>query len=264
MSDHSSTRREVSGERSSKVTAQSAVIASCIVVITALAWTYLVHLSSQKMIMPMSASWTETDFFFTFAMWSVMMIGMMSATAAPVLLLFSAMQKNKSGRALDEKVLLFGVGYLTVWVGFSAVAALAQWALHETALLSPRTATTSSVLGGAVLLLAGAYQLTPAKAACLRQCQGPLGFLMTNWREGAKGALVMGLKHGKYCLGCCWALMCVLFAVGVMNLVWVAALTAFILIEKFGHKGSYIARAGGIAMIAVGILIIGGPNIKPR
>lgn len=232
------------------------VIASCIVLITALAWTYLVHLSSQKMAMPMSASWTATDFFFTFAMWSVMMIGMMSATVAPVLLLFSGMQKNRSGRALDKRVLLFGLGYLIVWVGFSAVAALAQLALHNAAMLSPSMATTSSILGGVVLLLAGAYQLTPAKQACLRECQSPLGFLMTNWREGARGALIMGLKHGKYCLGCCWALMCVLFVVGVMNLAWVAALTAFILIEKFGRSGFYVARLGGVAMMAAGILIM--------
>jgi len=153
-------------------------------------------------------------------------------------------------------VLLFGLGYLIMWVGFSVVAAFAQWGLHEAALLSPKMATTSSVLGGAVLLLAGAYQLTPTKGACLRQCQSPLGFLMTNWREGARGALVMGLKHGKYCLGCCWALMCVLFVVGVMNLAWVAALTAFILIEKFGRSGSYVARLGGVAMIAAGILVM--------
>jgi len=186
----------------------------------------------------------------------VMMIGMMSATAFPVLSLFSSMQKNRTGRALDKTVLLFGLGYLIMWVGFSVVAAFAQWGLHEAALLSPKMATTSSVLGGAVLLLAGAYQLTPTKGACLRQCQSPLGFLMTNWREGARGALVMGLKHGKYCLGCCWALMCVLFVVGVMNLAWVAALTAFILIEKFGRSGSYVARLGGVAMIAAGILVM--------
>jgi predicted metal-binding membrane protein len=232
------------------------VIASCIVVITALAWTYLVHLSSQKMTMPMSASWTGADFFFTFAMWSVMMIGMMSATAFPVLSLFSGMQKNRTGRAPDKTVLLFGVGYLIVWIGFSSVAALAQWALHEAAVLSTGMATTSSVLAGIVLLLAGAYQLTPTKGACLRQCQSPLGFLMTNWREGAKGALAMGLKHGKYCLGCCWALMCVLFVVGVMNLAWVAALTGFILIEKFGRSGFYVARLGGVAMMAAGILVM--------
>ena len=232
------------------------VIASCIVLITALAWTYLVHLSSQKMTMPMSTLWTGADFFFTFAMWSVMMIGMMSAAAFPVLSLFSGMQKNRTGRSVDKTVLLFGVGYLIVWVGFSAVAALAQWVLHDAALLSTRMATTSAVLGGTVLLLAGAYQLTPTKGACLRQCQSPLGFLMTNWREGTKGAFVMGLKHGRYCLGCCWALMCVLFVVGVMNLAWVAALTAFILIEKFGRSGFYVARLGGVAMMAAGILVM--------
>jgi len=232
------------------------VIASCIVFISALAWTYLVHLSSQKMTMPMTTSWTGADFFFTFAMWSVMMIGMMSATAFPVLSLFSSMRKNRTGSALDKTVLLFGLGYLIVWVGFSVVAAFAQWGLHEAALLSPKMATTSSVLGGAGLILEGAYQLTPTKGACLRQCQSPLGFLMTNWREGARGALVMGLKHGKYCLGCCWALMCVLFVVGVMNLAWVVALTAFILIEKFGRSGSYVARLGGVAMIAAGILVM--------
>jgi len=238
------------------ISRDSLVIASCIVFISALAWTYLVHLSSQKMTMPMTTSWTGADFFFTFAMWSVMMIGMMSATAFPVLSLFSSMQKNRTGHALHKTVLLFGLGYLIMWVGFSVVAAFAQWGLHEAALLSPKMATTSSVLGGAVLLLAGAYQLTPTKGACLRQCQSPLGFLMTNWREGARGALVMGLKHGKYCLGCCWALMCVLFVVGVMNLAWVVALTAFILIEKFGRSGSYVARLGGVAMIAAGILVM--------
>lgn len=233
-----------------------AIIASCIIVITALAWMYLIHLSAQNMTMPMVASWSATDYFFTFAMWSVMMVGMMSASAAPVLLLFSGMQKNRGGRTLDGTVLLLGLGYLIVWVGFSAFAALAQLALHNAAVLSPSMATTSSILGGVVLLLAGVYQLTPVKHACLRQCQSPLGFLMSNWREGRKGALVMGLEHGKYCLGCCWALMCVLFVVGVMNLVWVAALMAFILIEKFSRSGVYVARLAGVAMIAAGILVI--------
>jgi predicted metal-binding membrane protein len=232
------------------------VIGSCIVVITVLAWIYLLHLSAQNMTMPMVASWSARDYFFTFAMWSVMMVGMMSATAAPVLLLFSGMLKSRNGRALDEAVILFGVGYLIVWVGFSALAALTQLALHNAAMLSPSMATTSSIFGGVVLLLAGAYQLTPAKRACLRECQSPLGFLMSNWREGPKGALLMGLKHGKYCLGCCWALMCVLFVVGVMNLAWVAALTAFILIEKFGRGGFYVARLSGLAMIAAGILVM--------
>ncbi|MEP6508318.1 MAG: DUF2182 domain-containing protein, partial [Gemmatimonadales bacterium] len=144
--------------------------------------------------------------------------------------------------------------YFIVWGGFSAAAALAQWGLHQGAWLSSGMSVTSARIAGIILIAAGAYQLTPAKNACLRQCQSPLGFLMANWSNGAKGALQMGIRHGLYCLGCCWALMCVLFVVGVMNLVWVAALTMFILIEKFGSAGSHIARLGGLAMIAFGVI----------
>ncbi len=198
--------------------------------------------------------WGVADFLFTFSMWSVMMIGMMSPSAAPVLLLFSDMQGSREGTA--TAVLLFGLGYLAVWLGFSGAAAVAQWGLNEAALLSPAMSTTSARLAGAILIAAGAYQLTPAKGACLRQCQSPLGFLMANWREGEKGAFRMGLRHGVYCLGCCWAVMCVLFAVGVMNLAWVAALTAFILVEKFGRQGVLVARVGGVVMIGYGVLVV--------
>jgi predicted metal-binding membrane protein len=104
--------------------------------------------------------------------------------------------------------------------------------------------------------VAGAYQLTPWKGACLTHCRSPLGFLMTHWREGRFGALQMGARHGAYCLGCCWALMCVLFVVGVMNLVWVAALTAFVLLEKAGPAGAIVARVAGAAMVLAGILVL--------
>ncbi len=244
------------------------VITSCIVLITALAWAYLVHLHNQmsssevpetmmaKMGMVINAPWGAPDVFFTFLMWAVMMIGMMSATATPVLLLFSGMHGQQGERGAPFTVLLFGLGYITVWLGFSASAALAQWGLHQGALLSSSMAAASPRLAGAILIAAGAYQLTPAKGACLRQCQSPLGFLLSNWRDGASGALQMGLRHGVYCLGCCWALMCVLFAVGVMNLAWVAALTAFILVEKFGRTGALISRVGGVVMIAFGVLVV--------
>jgi predicted metal-binding membrane protein len=152
---------------------------------------------------------------------------------------------------------LFGLGYIAVWVAFSAAAALVQWGLHQSAWLSPSMAVTSSRLGGMILILAGAYQLTPVKGACLRHCHSPLGFLLSNWRDGAKGAFEMGIRHGAYCLGCCWALMLVLFVVGVMNLAWVAALTVFILVERFGRTGMLIARVGGVAMILLGVLVAG-------
>src|SRR5204862_2358338 len=151
-------------------------------------------------------------------------------------------------------VIVFGAGYAIAWVAFSAGAALAQWALHQAAMLTVAMAASNARLGGAILIAAGAYQLTPVKGACLTQCRSPLGFLMTNWRDGTLGALQMGMRYGVYCLGCCWLLMCVLFVVGVMNLVWVAALTAFVLVEKTGRVGAGIARVAGFAMVVGGVL----------
>ena len=187
-------------------------------------------------------------------MWAVMMVGMMSATATPVLLLFAEMHARRAEHGVAMAVLLFGLGSIAVWLGLSAFAALAQWALHDAALLSAQMAAASPRLGGAILIVAGAYQLTPAKGICLRHCQSPLGFLMSNWRDGAGGALQMGLRHGSYCLGCCWALMCVLFAVGIMNLAWAGVLTAFILLEKGGRTGVRVVRVGGVILVAFGIV----------
>ena len=142
-----------------------------------------------------------------------------------------------------------------MWSGFSILAGLVQWVLHEAALLSPMMSAASPQLGGAILIAAGAYQLTPVKGACLTHCRSPLGFLIGHWRDGLSGALQMGLHHGVFCLGCCWALMCVLFVVGVMNLFWVAAITAFVLLEKVGPAGVWVARIAGVAMIAIGVRV---------
>ena len=208
--------------------------------------------------MTLNVPWTVADGFITFGMWAVMMVGMMAGTAAPVLLLFAAALAGRGERGVPRAVLMFGLGYLIVWVGFSACAALAQWGLHRAAMLSPAMAASSPRLAGAILIAAGAYQLTPFKGACLTHCRSPLGFLMTNWRDGTMGALRMGLGHGVYCLGCCWALMSVLFVVGVMNLVWVAALTVFVLAEKIAPAGALIARAAGAMMIVVGVIFVAG------
>ena len=254
----------------------------CLVLVTALAWAYLVHLGHQMsssmahdsmmadMGMTTDMPWTATDVYFTFTMWAVMMVGMMTGTAAPVLLLFAGAHAARGTRGMPPGVntphptylthptLMFGLGYIVVWVAFSAGAALAQWMLHQTAMLTPAMAASSGRLAGGILVAAGAYQLTPVKGACLIRCRSPLGFLMTNWRDGAIGALQMGLRHGVYCLGCCWLLMCLLFVVGVMNLVWVAALTAFVLVEKIGPSGLIVARVAGAIMIAAGILVVAG------
>jgi predicted metal-binding membrane protein len=246
------------------------IIAASLVLVTLLAWTYLVHLDRQmasamaedvmmaEMGMAMDRSWTAIDVVFTFGMWAVMMVGMMAGSAAPVLMLFGAARRSRGSGHTWPGISLFALGYVLVWCGFSACAALAQWALHSETLLTSAMATSSSRLGGAILMAAGAYQLTPWKGACLTQCRSPLGFLMTHWREGDLGALRMGVGHGWYCLGCCWAVMCVLFVVGVMNLFWVAALTALVLLEKVGPAGAVVARVAGGVLIVAGLAIAAG------
>src|SRR6266851_7997579 len=159
---------------------------------------------------------------------------------------------------MPPAVMMFGLGYTIVWVAFSAGAALAQWTLHRTAMLTPAMAASNGRLAGGILIAAGVYQLTPVKGACLTHCRSPLGFLITSWREGALGALQMGLRHGVHCLGCCWLLMGLLFVVGVMNLVWVAALTVFVFAEKIGPFGLIVARVAGAIMIVFGILVVAG------
>jgi predicted metal-binding membrane protein len=238
------------------------LIWTCLLLLIALAWLYLVHLDRQmaaamqstgmdpRMVMAMPH--TAADLALSFAMWTVMMIGMMAGSAAPVLLLFANAQAARTNGRVSLTVLMFGAGYLAVWVGFSAAAALAQEALHRSAQLSMAMAAASPRVAGAILIAAGAYQLTPVKGACLTECRSPLGILMSNWRDGAVGAFQMGSRHGLSCLGCCWALMGVLFAVGVMNLVWVAALTALVLVEKLSPAGAIVARAAGVLMIAFG------------
>jgi predicted metal-binding membrane protein len=247
-----------------------AIIASCIVLITALAWAYLVHLNRHMtpategdtamaaMGMVMDEPWGLGDLLLTFVMWAVMMVGMMAVPALPVLLLFAEVDARRVDRGVVPAVPSFGLGYLIVWLAFSACATAAQWALHEGALLSSTMATSSTPAAGMILIAAGAYQLTPLKSGCLARCRSPLGFLMSNWREGATGAFLMGSRHGVFCLGCCWALMAMLFAVGVMNLVWVGVLTLFILAEKLGPTGAHVSRAGGAILIAFGAVLVAG------
>lgn len=236
--------------------------------IAALAWAYLIHLHGSMataadhdammagMGMAMAMPWTTADLLLTFAMWVVMMIGMMAPAAAPVMLVYAGLQRRRERRRLPATVLCFGLGYLAVWSGFSAAMTLVQWVLHEALVLSPAMAVSSRVAAGAILCVAGLYQLTPWKRTCLTHCRSPLGFLMTNWRDGKRGALTMGIRHGAFCLGCCWALMGVLFVTGVMALLWVAALALLVLLEKVGPAGLHVARLSGFVLIAVGALLI--------
>ena len=240
----------------------------CILLITVLAWAYLVHLDRQMsadldyekamaaMGMSGSQGWTLVDALLAFAMWTVMMIGMMTPAAAPVILLFASMQSERIGRGTSLEILLFALGYAAIWSGFSAVAAGFQLALHEAAQLSTSMAVTGGYWSGAILIAVGLYQWSSLKSMCLTHCRSPLGFLMTNWRAGKLGAFQMGWRHGVYCLGCCWALMVVLFAVGVMNLVWVALLSGIVLLEKIGPRSATIAKVVGVGLVVFGVATI--------
>lgn len=193
----------------------------------------------------------------TFAMWTIMMAGMMLPGAAPTVLLYGAMVRKHAERgAVLPAVWIFVGGYLLVWGGFSFAAALLQAALEHAALLTPMMASASKPLNGVLLLAAGIYQLTPLKNLCLSKCRDPVQFFMTHWRPGAAGALRMGISHGAYCVGCCWMLMLLLFAVGVMNLAWVALLAAFVLLEKLLPAGPLSSRLAGAALILLGLGIL--------
>lgn len=244
------------------------LILASIALLTGLAWLYLIRLDRQMALtvaenqtmaamgMPMDKPWTATDLLFTFAMWAVMMVGMMAPSAAPMILLFAEAQCKRGMRRASLSAGTFGLGYGFVWTVFSAGAAAAQSTLHQMALLSPGMALLSPRIGGWVMIAAGIYQVTQWKNACLTHCRSPLNFLMTHWREDNWGAFGIGVHHGAYCLGCCWALMAILFVMGVMNLAWVAALAAFVLLEKAGPHGTAVARISGTALIIYGIVMI--------
>jgi predicted metal-binding membrane protein len=213
--------------------------------------------------MPAFAAWGAGDFAFIFAMWTVMMVGMMTPSAAPMVLLY-AMAGRRLASAAGTPLAATGwffAGYLLVWAGFSALATLAQWLLARLALLSPMMVASDRLLGGVILLAAGIYQWTPLKTACLRACRGPFDFLMRHggFREGAFGALRIGARHGLYCLGCCFALMALLFVGGVMNLLWIAGLAILVLAEKTLPRGGVlVARLAGVLLAAAGLWLIAG------
>jgi predicted metal-binding membrane protein len=227
--------------------------------IAGLAWVYLFYLaagmdSMRMMAMPALRPWSAADFVFMFLMWAVMMVAMMTPSAAPMILLHAAIaRKSRAGNPPAAATGAFAAGYLAVWTGFSTLATALQWGLEQAAVLSPTMVGASPWLGGALLIAAGAYQMTPLKQVCLRHCRSPVQFLAGHWRPGAAGAFRMGLHHGAYCVGCCWALMTLLFVGGVMNLLWIAALAVFVLVEKIAPRGALVGRVTGGVMVAGGL-----------
>lgn len=201
------------------------------------------------------APWATATFVLHFLMWWIMMIGMMIPSSLPAILLYSRVQHHyRSGNAPQLYVGSFVAGYLLAWGAFSALATVAQWALGAAGLMSQMSMSVGSTLAAALFAVTGLYQLSPLKYACLRHCRAPAEFLSAHQRPGLPGALITGAHHGLYCVGCCWLLMALLFVGGVMNLLWVAALTVFVMLEKVVPLGHWLARASGAAMLAIAAL----------
>jgi predicted metal-binding membrane protein len=234
---------------------------------TALAWVYLLVLAGSMSSMGAGDSdmtrtvmaprpWEMVDGLFMFLMWAIMMVGMMLPSAAPMTLLYAGMVRKAERQGTPmAPIAAFVSGYLAMWCLFSVGATLVQWGLHEAAMLSPMMMAKSQVLGAVLLIVAGVYQLTPWKTVCLDHCRSPANFIAEHWRPGASGAFRLGLHHGAFCLGCCWALMGLLFVGGVMNLLWIAAIAIFVFVEKVLPVRSWNVRVGWFA--GIGLIVLG-------
>ena len=249
------------------------IVVGALVLLTLLAWAYLLWLRAgmmapspdmpsmsvaemAAMMSPDFAPWSRGHFLFIFAMWAVMMVGMMLPSVTPMLLIYARLAQ-KSSTMMFASTTWFAAGYLLAWTGFSLLATLAQYGLEYLALLSPMMQSADGMFGGGVLVVAGLYQWTPLKSACLSQCRAPLSFVQRHggFRPGRPQALRLGLLHGGTCVGCCWALMALLFVGGVMNIFWIAGLMIFLLAEKILPGGRMLSRIAGVVAIAAGLWV---------
>jgi predicted metal-binding membrane protein len=234
-------------------------------VVTALSWLYLVRMNAgmgnggcmAMLAMPASLSNLPGQFLSAGVMWSIMMVAMMLPTALPAAAVFDSLAQRRAAQtaAVVVPTSLYVVGYVAAWTAYSAVAAAGQIVLSRAALLTPMLASASVVLSALILLGAGVFQFSSFKEACLSQCRTPLAFFLAEWRDGKAGAFRVGFKHGSYCVGCCWALMAVMLVVGAMNLVWMAALTAFMLAEKVTPARWRLAHVAGGALMLWGLVV---------
>jgi predicted metal-binding membrane protein len=251
---------------------------AALILIAALAWSWVlteaarmaamdmpqmadVRMSHMQMMSPALAPWTATLALYLFVMWFVMMIGMMTPSAAPMVLVYMGVARNAATRGQSfASAAWFFCGYLGTWAAFSLLATLTQWLLESVALMTPTMQVANRYAGPAVLILAGIYQWLPFKNTCLAHCRAPLAFIQHHGgfpRDGA-GALRLGFVHGLYCVGCCWLLMLLLFIGGVMNLLWIAGLMILVLVEKLTPHARWVVRAAGLAAIAAGLWLLRG------
>ena len=253
------------------------VVVFALGILTALAWSYVLWLAADMdmgaadmsgarmipaglgLMAPALAPWRWSEFVLVLLMWIVMMVGMMTPSAAPMILIYARVGRTAGkGGTPFASISWFVAGYLLVWSGFSLAATTAQWALERSDLLDARMAGNSRILGAIILIAAGVYQWTSMKERCLGECQAPLAFIRRQggFRSDVRGALLLGLRHGAYCLGCCWMLMALLFVGGVMNLLWIAAIAIIVLAEKVLPSGRLIARILGLGLIAGGAWLL--------
>lgn len=256
------------------------IVVSAVAILTTLAWLYLLHLRSAMpaisgaggmgsmpgmdmrdlaAVAPGFRPWSPGDFALTLLMWTVMMAGMMLPSASPMILLYAQVGRQaKNEGHIFAATGWFASGYLIAWVGFALCASVAQAALVSAAWITPMLASAGSRFGGTVLIAAGLYQWTPLKDTCLAQCQFPLSFIQRHggFKGDASGALAVGLRHGLYCIGCCWALMALLFVVGVMNILWIAVLSILVLAEKLVPAGRAISRLAGLVLLGLGVIFL--------
>jgi predicted metal-binding membrane protein len=240
-----------------------------LILVTAVAWAYMAweaiamyrtgtcSCAGMRMSGDDVSPWSTATLLPLFLMWTEMMVAMMLPTAAPMILAFATLTRREDvTRAPFKHTSVFALGYLAIWTAFSMVATLAQWLLNATGLLTPMMESNSSVLAGTLLVIAGLFQFAPFKNNCLSQCRSPERVLKSGWLEGLKGAWRMGLRHGTHCAGCCWVLMALLFVGGVMNLWWIAIISAFVFLEKVLPRVRQMTRLSGAALGLWGMWVL--------
>lgn len=243
-----------------------AVIAIVLIVVPLAAWTWIVLMARDmygtmlgSSAWMMTTEWDAAHVLMLWAMWAVMMTAMMLPTATPLIRLYAAAARGRPETGSPAlRVYALASGYLSLWAAFSVVATGLQRVLASTSVLTPMMEPATPAAGATVVAIAGLYQLTPLKRACLRACRSPLGFMVQRWRSGAAGAFRLGLDHGAYCLGCCWALMLILFAGGVMNLAVIVTLTLWVLVEKVAPFAEHTPAVSGVALLAVAAWMAAG------
>jgi predicted metal-binding membrane protein len=216
---------------------------------------YPMNMDALFFAMPMTPHWTSTDFILLFLMWLVMMIAMMIPSVAPLVLIFAMVNRQKKAQQnpyVPGSYLL--AGYLATWAAFSLLATVLQWALQQISWLNPMMIITNKILGSVILIATGLFQFTSLKQKCLHYCQTPIDFIHRKWKDGRSGAFKMGVQNGLHCLGCCWLLMVLLFVSGIMNLLWIALISFFVLLEKLIPNSKWISYLAGVGLVIYGVI----------